>query len=164
MTLQVTSRGCMQHPVPFCKVSCFLVIFCIYTHCGVYDNKISKEIYWLYLIDRHCLIQYFENKRQIWTPLNNHLHNLSLCSLSILTLTTYTDHTGLDAIKPVFGISEKVRLKPVSSVTETSYKIENWLVASLDMIPSNKQITKALIRLRICAGWSAPLLFTNPQR
>ena len=32
------------------------------------------------------------------------------------------------------------------------------------MILSIKQITKALIRLRGCAGWSAPLLFANPKR
>ena len=32
------------------------------------------------------------------------------------------------------------------------------------MILSNKQITKVLIRLCICAGWSAPLLFANPRR
>ena len=32
------------------------------------------------------------------------------------------------------------------------------------MILSNKGIIKALIRLRGCAGWSAPLLFANPQR
>ena len=27
---------------------------------------------------------------------------------------------GLDATKPVFGVSDKARLKPVSSATETS--------------------------------------------
>ena len=31
------------------------------------------------------------------------------------------------------------------------------------MILSNKGITKALIRLRGCAGWSAPLLFANTE-
>ena len=31
------------------------------------------------------------------------------------------------------------------------------------MTLSNNQITKALIRLRGCAGWSAPLLFANPR-
>ena len=63
----------------------------------------------------------------------------------------------------VFGVSNKERLKPVFSATETetSEKIENSLVASLDMIYSNKQITKALIRLLGCAGWSAPMLFAN---
>ena len=35
--------------------------------------------------------------------------------------------------------------------------------ASLDMIRSNKQKTKALIRLRGCAGWSTPLLFANME-
>ena len=38
------------------------------------------------------------------------------------------------------------------------------LVARFDRILFNKQITKALISLRGCAGWSAPLLFANPQR
>ena len=46
--------------------------------------------------------------------------------------------------------------------TETM-KIVGYL-ASLDVILSNKRITKALIRLHGCAGWSAPLLFLNPRR
>ena len=32
------------------------------------------------------------------------------------------------------------------------------------MVLYNTQITKALIRLRGCAGWSVPVLFANPQR
>ena len=32
------------------------------------------------------------------------------------------------------------------------------------MILSKKRITKALIRLHGCTGWSAPLLFANPRR
>ena len=32
------------------------------------------------------------------------------------------------------------------------------------MVLSEKGITKALIRLRGCTGWSAPVLFANPQR
>ena len=31
------------------------------------------------------------------------------------------------------------------------------------MVLSKKRITKALIRLRRCAGWSAPVLFANPE-
>ena len=50
-------------------------------------------------------------------------------------------------MKPVFRVSDKARLKPVSSATETSKKIEILFVASLDMIISNKRITKAQIRL-----------------
>ena len=38
------------------------------------------------------------------------------------------------------------------------------LDASLDMILSNKWITKALIRPRGCAGWSAPVLFAYLRR
>ena len=60
--------------------------------------------------------------------------------------------------------SDKARLKPVSSATETSYKIEISLLASLYMIFSNKGITKVLIRLRGCPGWSAPVLFAKLRR
>ena len=70
---------------------------------------------------------------------------------------------GLVTTKSVFGVSGKARLKPVSSATETIKKIEISLVASLDMLPSEKPITKALIRLRGCAGWSASLLFAYTE-
>ena len=73
-------------------------------------------------------------------------------------------HLGLAARKPVFGVSNKVRFKPVFSAIEISKKIEILRVASLDIILSNKRITKTLIRLCGCAGWSAPLLFANPRR
>ena len=45
-------------------------------------------------------------------------------------------------------VTDKVRLKPVSSSKETSWKIEISLVASLDMIHSSKRKIKALIRMR----------------
>ena len=35
--------------------------------------------------------------------------------------------------KPVFGVSDKGRLKQVTSATENSYKIEILFAASLDM-------------------------------
>ena len=55
---------------------------------------------------------------------------------------------GCGARKLVVRVSDEVRFKPACSATETSYKIEISLVASLDMILSNKSITKVLIRLR----------------
>ena len=73
-------------------------------------------------------------------------------------------YMGLVARKPVFGVSEKETLKPVSSALEASWKIEMLLVASLYMILSKTQITKAWIRLCVGAGWSAPLLFANPRK
>ena len=63
----------------------------------------------------------------------------------------------------IFGASENVIPKPGCSASETTQKIEIVLVGSLDMKHSDKRITKALIRLRRCAGWSAPLLFANPE-
>ena len=77
---------------------------------------------------------------------------------------SHHDFMGLVATKPVFGVSDKARFKPVSSPTVTTFKIEISLVASLDMIFSDERITKALIRLRGCAGWSAPLLIVYHRR
>ena len=56
---------------------------------------------------------------------------------------------GLEVTKPVFRVSNKVRLKPVSSATENREENETLPVARLDMIFSKKGITKVLIRLRI---------------
>ena len=72
---------------------------------------------------------------------------------------TYLGHV---ARKPVFGVSHEV-IKPACLATETSWKIAISLMSSLDMILSNMHIKKALIRLRGCAGWSAPLLFANTK-
>ena len=63
---------------------------------------------------------------------------------------------GRGARKPVFRISDKVRFKPACSATETSSKNEISLIASLDIILSNKRITKVLIHIRIyheSEGW-----------
>ena len=38
---------------------------------------------------------------------------------SLMTLGPYFCHLGLDATKPFYGVSDKLRLKPVSSATET---------------------------------------------
>ena len=73
-------------------------------------------------------------------------------------------YIGFVTTKPVFGVSDKAILKPACSATETSWKTKVLLVASLVMVLSSKRITKALVRLRAYAGWSASLLFANPQR
>ena len=79
---------------------------------------------------------------------NQIIHSLYLC---------------LFARKPVFRVSVKARFKPVSLATETILKIGFSPGASLHMKFSKKRITKALIRLRGCAGWSAPVLFATPE-
>ena len=71
---------------------------------------------------------------------------------------------GLTARKPVFGVSDKASVKPVSSATEISYKIEISPVTSKHMILSKKRIPKVLIRLCGWAGWFAPVLFATPRR
>ena len=75
------------------------------------------------------------------------------------------DISGANMIRPGnYKTCLQLRFKPACSATETRWKIEISLVTSVDMMLSNKRITKALIRLRGCAGWSAPLLFANLRR
>ena len=57
------------------------------------------------------------------------------------------------------GIFDQVRFKPACSATETSKNLECWDKAGIHIILSKQRRTKVLIRLRGCAGWSAPLLF-----
>ena len=67
------------------------------------------------------------------------------------------------SLQNLSSVTDKVRFKPVCSEKETNEKMKISLIASLDMILSIKRITKALIRLHGCAGWSVHLLFANPE-
>ena len=60
--------------------------------------------------------------------------------------------------KPVFGVCDHDSLKPACSAIETSYGLEILVIASWCIVLSRQRTTKALIRQRGCAGWSAPLL------
>ena len=62
-------------------------------------------------------------------------------------------HPDMNIKVVAFTVSEN------SSNTETTYKIEILPLASLHMIFSKKQMTKALIRLWGCAGWFVAVLF-----
>ena len=75
----------------------------------------------------------------------------------------YQEYVGLDPTKPVFKVSDIVRLTTVPSATETR-NLKKLLVSSLDMILSKKWITKALISLCRCTCWSGSSLFANPRR
>ena len=54
--------------------------------------------------------------------------------------------------KPVFGVSDQVRLKPVCTAIETSWRLEILNVETTGIILSKQRITKVLIRLRGYAG------------
>ena len=60
--------------------------------------------------------------------------------------------------KPVLGVFDQVRLKSVCSAKEASLSHEIANIGTRDIILSRQRTTKVLIRLRGCAGWSAPLL------
>ena len=99
-------------------------------------------------------------------PIRTETHVCFLKHLKKFLIFPHNDlfNMGLVVTKPVFWVSDKVRFKPACSAIEARYNIEISLIASLDIILSKKRITKALIRLHGCAGWSAPLLFPNLQR
>ena len=77
----------------------------------------------------------------------------------LATIRQRVQNMGLDLRKSVSGISDNARHTPACSVTETSYNIEHLHEAILDIILCRKQITKALIKLHGCTGWSVPLLY-----
>ena len=56
-------------------------------------------------------------------------------------------------------IFDQVWLKPVCSATATSWSLEISDIETRGIILSRQWKKKVLIRLRGCAGWSAPLLF-----
>ena len=62
------------------------------------------------------------------------------------------------------GVSNQARHKPAFAATEASYSLEILAIESRDIILSKQWTKKALIRLRGCAGWSAPLLFAYDIR
>ena len=50
-----------------------------------------------------------------------------------------------------------------SGVSEQQRHRSDCAQSGFEMIFSNKGITKVLIRLCRCTGWSVPLLFANPE-
>ena len=60
--------------------------------------------------------------------------------------------------------SDQVRLKLACSAIKASYSLEILAIESTDIILSKQRTRKALIRLRQCTGWSAPLLFAYDIR
>ena len=70
----------------------------------------------------------------------------------------YLQYMSLVMRKPVFGVYDQGRLKLTHSATETSWGLEILGVETRGIL-SRPRTTKALIRLRGCTGWSAPLLF-----
>ena len=61
--------------------------------------------------------------------------------------------------KPVFVVCDQVRHKLARTATEARWRFEISDIEFRGIVLSRQRTTKALIRLRGCAGWSAPLLF-----
>ena len=88
--------------------------------------------------------------QQFWVILSLFLYDREISALFYLSHNTR---------KPVFGVFDQVWFKPVCSAKEASYSHEIANIKTRDIILSRQRIIKVLIRLRGCAGWSAPLLF-----
>ena len=62
------------------------------------------------------------------------------------------------------GVSDQAKYKLAYAATKASLSLEISAIESRDIILSKQRTTKALIRLRRCAGWSAPLLVASDKR
>ena len=71
----------------------------------------------------------------------------------------YHRYRSLVMRKPVFRVCDQVRHKPACAATEARYRLESSDIETRGIILSRQRTTMALISLRECAGWSAPLLF-----
>ena len=69
------------------------------------------------------------------------------------------NHLSFIMRKPVFWVFYQVWLKLSCPATEASLRLDISDIETGDIILSMQRTTKALIRLRRCAGWSASLLF-----
>ena len=81
-------------------------------HYGIFDNtSLNTNFFSFYL--------FLKNKPvTILHPISDHILFLSVYETS--TLILHLEHMGRNARKRVFGVSDKARLKTVSSATETS--------------------------------------------
>ena len=66
--------------------------------------------------------------------------------------------------KCVFGFSTRLDSNWPAQLQRLVKRLEISAIASTGIILSTQRTTKALIRLRGCAGWSAPLLFAYSIR
>ena len=95
----------------------------------------------------------FEYIQYCWQSIRVHV------SSSINHSCSWTDSMSLVTRKLVFEVSDLVRHKPACTATEASKRLESSDKTTRGIILSRQRTTKVLIRLRGCAGWSAPLLF-----
>ena len=70
--------------------------------------------------------------------------------------------------KPVFWVSDQVRLKPACSATETTYNVKGLHIESVAIILSRYRITKALTRLRgyvrNCVMGATPMVILRTEK
>ena len=62
------------------------------------------------------------------------------------------------------GVPDQARHKRACAAPEASSSLEIMAIESRDITLSKQRTTKALIRLRACASWSAPLMFAYDIR
>ena len=130
---------------------------------GMIDLMINVGLSWLsFMVQWFCLIilhwspvirllVFFRTKKSWVLSDPGHLH----CPVWQLL----KDRQSLVTRKPVFQVCDQVRLKPACAATATTYSLQIAAIACRHIILSRQRTTKMLIRLRRCAGWSAPLLF-----
>ena len=98
------------------------------------------------------------------------LKNYELClwlflhtSFISLAVETRYEKTCLRGLWPL-RVCDQGWLKPTCTATKASLSLEISNIETRDIILSRQRTTKLLIRLRVCAVWSAPLLFAYDRR
>ena len=87
----------------------------------------------------------------LWLKIVHVFHNQLLLELTLDPFSTL--HMSLVTWKPVVGVCDQGRFKPVCAATEASKRLEILDIENRGIIILRQQITKALIRLRrlMCA-------------
>ena len=109
----------------------------------------------------HVIRPLISNKFRSEWPIFHSSVNLPLLFFALKNILVLKYMYALSHImwKPVFGVCDQLKLKPACSAIEASWSHETANTETRDIILSRQWTTKVLIRLWVCAGWSASLLF-----
>ena len=142
-------------------------------YCVIWSIFTDASIFALFTTDVCLVVLFMAQHSGLASKWFSSLMNkigLQVISRSVYILTTtaalqvrHSVYTFIDWASLLQNMSSGFPTKRDSNQSPP-LEIEISPVASLDMVPINKRITKALIRLSGCAGWSAPVLFANPRR
>ena len=141
----------------FIRLRVLSIVYNLYT--CTFETK-GKELYQIIRVEKNIWMQFsYADYAGSLLYVRNKNYLLPTMSLLILKVCK-TKHKWASSWENVsLEVSDQVRLKLTCSATEASMRLEILVTETKVITLSRQRKTKALIRLRGCAGWSAPLLF-----